>query len=238
MPSFLTCQVARLGALDYLHAWGLQSKLAQEVREGKRPNTLLLLEHPPVYTMGRLSRPEHLLLSSQELQNRGIAVHETDRGGQVTYHGPGQMVGYPVLDLREWGGPLKYVRRLEQIISNTLSDFQIVPELVEGITGVWSEGAKIAAIGLKISRGVSYHGFGVNVNTDLSYYDNIVPCGIEDRPVTSMSRLLGQSVDMDEVQYGLVYHFGRGMGFKMEEVELDAGALQPQQAGGVAAHDV
>ena len=228
MPPRSICHVARLGAVDYVQAWDLQLKLAQEVREGKRPNTLLLLEHPPTYTMGRLSRSSHLLLNPQQLQDRGIGVYETDRGGQVTYHGPGQIVGYPVLDLRKWGGPLKYVRSLERVNMETLADFQIEGGLVEGITGVWAGDAKIAAIGVKISGGVAYHGFAVNVNTDLSYYDHIIPCGIEDRPVTSMSRILGKTVDLAEVQYSLVYHFGRVMEFKMEEVELDPAALQLQ----------
>ncbi len=195
--------------------------MAQEIRDGQRPNSLLLLEHPPVYTKGRLSQPHHLLLSTQELQERGIPVYDTDRGGQVTYHGPGQLVGYPILNLREWGGPLKYVRTLERVIVDILADFQIVAGMVEGITGVWVGEAKVAAIGVKISGGVTYHGFALNVNTDLSYYDHIVPCGIEDRTVTSMSQILNAPVDLEQVQYSLVYHFGKVMGFKMEEVDGD-----------------
>ena len=120
------------------------------------------------------------------------------------------------------------MRSLERVNIETLADFQIEGGLVEGITGVWAGDAKIAAIGVKISGGVAYHGFAVNVNTDLSYYEHIIPCGIEDRPVTSMSRILGKTVDLAEVQYSLVYHFGRVMEFKMEEVELDPAALQLQ----------
>ena len=237
MPPGPVCQVARLGIVDYPQAWDLQLSLAGEVREGRRPNTLLLLEHLPVYTVGRLSRPGHLLLSPRQLRERGIGVYETDRGGQVTYHGPGQLVGYPVLDLRAWGGPLKYVRALERANVEMLADFGIEAGTVEGLTGVWAGDSKLAAIGLKISRGVAYHGFSINVDTDLSYYDHIVPCGIEDRAVTSMSRLLGRKVDLAEVQYSLVYHFGRTMGFKMEEVELSASGLQAQQTGGVVPQD-
>ncbi len=237
MPPSPVCEVARLGTVDYRQAWDLQLALAGEIREGTRPNTLLLLEHPPVYTVGRLSRPGHLLLSPGQLRERGIGVYETDRGGQVTYHGPGQLVGYPVLDLRAWGGPLKYVRTLERANVEMLADFGIEAGVVEGLTGVWAGDAKVAAIGLKISRGVAYHGFAVNVDPDLSYYDHIVPCGIEDRPVTSMSRLLGRKVDLAEVQYSLVYHFGRVMGFKMEEAELNAAELQAEQAGGVVPQD-
>ena len=183
---------------------------------------MLLLEHPSVYTRGRLSRPEHILVSPEDTQAKAIPIYETDRGGQVTYHGPGQLVGYPVVDLRQWGGPLKYVRTLERIIVDTLAEFEIVVGSIEGLTGVWAGDAKIAAIGVKISRGVAYHGFSINVNTDLSYYTYIVPCGIEDRPVTSMAQLLSGPVDLEMVQYSLVYHFGRGMGFHMVETDLDS----------------
>ena len=222
MPSLPVCRVVRLGTMEYRRAWDLQAKLAASVHDGDQPNTLLLLEHPPVYTRGRLSRPEHILLEPAELRKRGISVYETDRGGQVTFHGPGQLVAYPVVDLREWGGPIKYVRTLEQVIINTVEDFGVAASAQEGITGVWVNDAKVAAIGVKISRGVAYHGFAINVNTDLAYFDDIVPCGIADRPVTSMAELLGQPVDMEMVQYGLSYQFGKAMGFRMVEEELPA----------------
>ena len=205
--------------MEYRQAWDFQLKLADAVRSGQEPNTLLLLEHPPVYTRGRLSKPENILLTADELEARGIAVHEADRGGQVTFHGPGQLVGYPVIDVRTWGGPLKYVRTLEQIIVATLADFGVIAGVIDGITGVWAGEAKIAAIGVKISRGVAYHGFAINVNTDLSYFDYIVPCGIEDLSVTSMAQILSQQVEMDTVQYSLIYQFGKAMGFRMVESE-------------------
>ena len=141
---------------------------------------------------------------------------ETDRGGQITFHGPGQLVAYPVVDLRGWGGPLKYVRTLEQVIIEALSDFGIPAGLNPGLTGVWVDGAKIAAIGVKISRGVAYHGFSINVNTDLSYYDRIVPCGIEDGQVTSMERILGHPVELAEVAARVAERFGEGMGVHIE----------------------
>ena len=231
MPSQPICQVAYLGTVEYRRAWDLQLSVADQVRRGERPNTLLLLDHPPVYTLGRLSKPEHLLFDQAELEARGISVYETDRGGQVTFHGPGQLVAYPVVDLRAWGGPVKYVRTLEQVIINTLGDLEIQAHLVEGLTGVWVNGvwvngpvheAKIAAIGVKISRGVAFHGLSINMNTDLSYYENIVPCGIEDRPVTSMARVLGHSLDEEAVRYSLAYQFGRAMGFSMSEVDAAA----------------
>jgi len=221
VPSLSPCQIIRLGTVEYHRAWELQVELATKVRDGAQPNTLLLLEHPPVYTKGRLSKPEHIRLSDDELRQKGIGLYEADRGGQVTFHGPGQLVAYPVVDLREWGGPVKYVRTLERIIVDSLADFKITAETIDGITGVWVEGAKIAAIGVKISRGVAYHGFAINVTTDLSYYSHIVPCGIADRPVTSMAEVLGKDVDMTMAQYSLAYQFGKGMGFGMVEAELE-----------------
>ena len=206
------CRVVMPGTVDYRRAWDWQVELADAVREGRQPNTLLLLEHPPVYTLGRLSKPEHLLAAPEELAAAGADVVETDRGGQITFHGPGQLVAYPVVDLRGWGGPLKYVRTLEQVIINVLADFGIPAGLVPGLTGVWVGDAKIAAIGVKISRGVAYHGFSVNVNTDLSWYDRIVPCGIEDGAVTSMERLLGHPVELAEVAERVATRFGEGMG--------------------------
>ena len=220
MPTPSPCQIIRLGTVEYHRTWELQVELAAKVHDGAQPNTLLLLEHSPVYTKGRLSKPEHILLSDEELRQKGIGVYEADRGGQVTFHGPGQLVAYPVVDLREWGGPVKYVRTLERIIVDSLANFKITAETIDGITGVWVDGAKIAAIGVKISRGVAYHGFAINVTTDLSYYSHIVPCGIADRPVTSMVEVLGEDVDMAMAQYSLAYQFGKGMGFRMVEAEL------------------
>jgi lipoyl(octanoyl) transferase len=213
------CHIYHLGIVEYRRAWDWQVRLAQAVHDGQQPNTLLLMEHPHVYTRGWLSRSEHILLTSDELAERGIYVVETDRGGQITYHGPGQLVGYPVVNLREWGGPVQYVRTLEQIIIKSLADFGIEAGLVEGLTGVWAGDAKIAAIGVKISRGVAYHGFAIIVNTDLSYFDHIVPCGIADRRVTSMAQLLGEPVDMEAAQYSIAYQLGRGLDFRMVEAE-------------------
>ncbi len=160
--------MVHLGLVEYRRAWDEQVALAQAVGEGSQPNTLLLLEHPHVYTRGRLSKPEHLSLTQMELAEQGVSVVDTDRGGLVTYHGPGQLVGYPIIDLRNWGGPLKYVRTLEQVIIQTLADLGVEAGLVPGLTGVWVGESKVAAIGVKISRGVAYHGFSLNVNTDLS----------------------------------------------------------------------
>ena len=213
------CQIIDLGTIDYRRAWDLQVQLAQAVHDRQQPDTLLLLEHPHVYTKGRLSQDEHLLLTPTQLAERGIDLVETDRGGQITYHGPGQLVAYPVVNLRDWGGPLKYLRTLEQIIIQTLQDFGIDAELAPGLTGVWLADRKIAAIGVKISRGVAHHGFAINVNTDLSYFDNIVPCGITDRRVTSMQEILGEPVDLDGVKRSVARHLGQRMGFSMVAVD-------------------
>ena len=205
------------GTVDYRRAWDWQVELADAVREGRQPSTLLLLEHPPVYTLGRLSKPEHLLASPEELAAAGADLVETDRGGQITFHGPGQLVAYPVVDLRGWGGPVKYVRTLEQVIINVLAGFGISAGLNPGLTGVWAGDAKIAAIGVKISRGVAYHGFSINVNTDLSCYDRIVPCGIEGGDVTSMERVLGHPLGLADVAQRVAARFGEGMGVQVEQ---------------------
>ena len=208
--------------MEYQRAQEWQLRIASRVRSGKIPNTLLLLEHPPVITRGRLAAPDHIRLSLAELESRGISVCDTDRGGQVTFHGPGQLVAYPVVDLRGWGGPVQYVRTLERVMVQTLADLEIQAHLVEGLTGVWVDNAKIGAIGVKISGGVAFHGLSINVNTDLSYYDHIISCGIEDRPVTSMSQKLGQPVDEELVRYSLAYQFGKAMGFTMVEAAIDS----------------
>lgn len=227
--------MVHLGLVEYRRTWDEQVTLAQAVRDGTQPNTLLLLEHPHVYTRGRLSKPEHLSLTQPELAERGVSVVDTDRGGLVTYHGPGQLVGYPIINLRNWGGPLKYVRTLEQVIIQTLADLGVEAGLVAGLTGVWVGEAKIAAIGVKISRGVAYHGFSLNVNPDLSYYDHIVPCGITDRNVTSLKGLLPRPVEMELVRNGLAYRFGQQMGFRMKEVAAQEVAWRPLTLDGEAA---
>ena len=219
MPRPPQCKVVRLGLVEYEPVWHLQMELAQQVAQGLQPNTLLLVEHHPVYTIGRRGNRQQVLLNDQELEAKDIALLDVDRGGEVTFHGPGQLVAYPIVDLRSWGGPLKYVRTLEQVIIKALADFGILPQLVNGLTGVWVGQEKIASIGLKISRGIAYHGFALNVNTDLSLFNHIIPCGSDNRTVTSIEKTLSERVDIETVAYSLMYHFGREMGFRMEEVE-------------------
>ena len=217
MPLANLCRAVWLGDLDYQKAYDLQLSLVEKVLSGQEPHTLLMLEHPHIYTKGRLSKESDFLLPEEELAAKGIPVYETDRGGQVTYHGPGQLVVYPIVNLKDWGGPVKYVRALEQVVIATLTEMGITANCESGNAGVWTSQGKLAAIGVKISRGIAFHGFALNVNTDLAYYQNIIPCGIADRPVTSMASILGQPVDMELVRYGMVYQFGREFGWRMED---------------------
>ena len=180
------------------------------------PKPCCSLEHPHTYTRGRLAPDTDLLLDEATLAARGIAVIETDRGGLITYHGPGQLVAYPIIRLRGRGGPHWYVRTLEQVIIGVLAKFGLEAGTVEGRTGVWTADGqrKIAAIGVKIAGGVAYHGFAINVDPDLTMFDGIVPCGIADRAVTSVAAELGRAVDMDTVGYGVARQFCGELGMK------------------------
>ena len=206
-----------LGIVEYEEAWRLQRTLVDAIKAEQAHNTLLLLQHPHVYTLGRRGDREHVLLDDADLKSRGIALCEADRGGEVTYHGPGQLVAYPIVDLRSWGGPLRYVRALEKAMLATLAQFDIQGGVIDGRTGVWVGNEKVGAIGVKISGGVAYHGLALNVAPDLSYFQHIIPCGITDAGVTSMERLLGRTVDIETVAYGLTYHLGRELELKMVE---------------------
>lgn len=202
------CQVRELGRVDYSRALQLQRELADARKLGRIPDQLLLLEHPHVITLGRNGHLENLLAGEDVLARAGISFYPTDRGGDVTYHGPGQLVGYPILDLRQWKRDVgAYVRGVEQALINTLADFGIAAGRIPKLTGVWVDGRKIAAIGVHISRWVTSHGFALNVNTELSYFHYIVPCGLT-KPVTSMAQL-GVRAALPEVARTLAGHFGR-----------------------------
>jgi lipoyl(octanoyl) transferase len=203
-----TCLLLTPGLVDYQEAWNWQRRLVQQCYHGQSPEALLLLEHPHTYTLGRSSNPAHVLLSQEELERRGIQVYAIDRGGDVTYHGPGQLVGYPILNLRRRGGDLhRYLRDIEEVLIRTVGDFSISAGRIPGLTGVWVGMAKIAAIGIKVTRGISSHGFALNVNPDLSYFSGIIPCGITDKSVTSMAQLLNHPITLDEVITHLLPHF-------------------------------
>ena len=211
------CIATFLGRIEYTRAWDLQRRLHGEVADGTRPNLMLLLEHPHVFTLGRRGKPEDVLTDQDTLSSLGIEVHAIDRGGEVTYHGPGQLICYPIVSLRRWNrGPLRYVRALEETLVATLDEFGIEADSAEKPTGVWVGDAKIAAIGVKMSRGVTMHGMALNVAPDLSFFDRIVPCGMPGVAVTSMFSLMGQDVEVKDVVPIIARHFGRAMGYQME----------------------
>jgi lipoate-protein ligase B len=221
------CVVISQGLVEYSASWEQQKKLHREVAGGRLPNLLLLLEHAHVYTLGRRGVASDILANPEELLELGVQVHHIDRGGEVTYHGPGQLVGYPIVNLRAWGGgPLAYVRTLERSLISTLAEFGIRGESDDRPTGVWVGDAKITAIGVKVSRGVTMHGFALNVNPDLSYFDHIVPCGMPDAPVTSMAAELGAAelgspIEVRQVIPVLDRHFGEAFGWETESRTLD-----------------
>jgi lipoyl(octanoyl) transferase len=220
--------VLQLGTIDYQTGLRLQQKLVDLRKAGRVSDVLLLLEHTPVITLGRNAKQKNILASPELLAERGVEVYETDRGGDVTFHGPGQLVGYPLFDLRGIAasdghrktlGAIEYVRRLEEVLIRTCGDFGIPTQRVSGFTGVWtsSEGedataytqpAKIAAIGVHISRAVTSHGFALNVNTDLSFFDLIIPCGLEAKPVTSMAKELSRELPLESVAHAVARNFG------------------------------
>ena len=201
-----TLDVRRPGLLPYAEALALQRRLVQARREGALPDTLLLLEHPHVITLGSGSDPKHVLLDEAERRMVGLELFETGRGGDVTYHGPGQLVGYPVLDLKPDRKDLhRYVRDLEEVLIRMLATYGIEANRKEGLTGAWVGNEKVAAIGVRVSSGwITSHGFALNVGTDLSFFDAIVPCGIREHGVTSMARLLGRRVELGGVESAVV----------------------------------
>jgi lipoyl(octanoyl) transferase len=200
--------VRKLGLVSYEDALALQRSLVDDRRAGRIGDTLLLLEHPHVITLGVRGGRSHVLASAETLAARGVGIHETGRGGDVTYHGPGQIVGYPILDLNPDRRDVhRYVRDLEEVLIRTAADFGIAAGRVSGLTGVWVGEEKLAAIGVRIARWITSHGFALNVSTNLDYFNLIVPCGIVDRGVTSISRLLGQTVELGKVEERIASHF-------------------------------
>ncbi|TME74581.1 MAG: lipoyl(octanoyl) transferase LipB [Chloroflexi bacterium] len=200
-------EVRRLGLVPYPEAWALQNRLADARRAGLAPDTLILLEHPHTYTIGRSGTRDHVFLTESELAARGITCLDVDRGGDVTYHGPGQLVGYPIFDLGPQPDVGRYLRNLEDCLIETLADFGIAAGRLSGYTGVWIGDRKIAAIGVKVSQGVTTHGFALNVSTDLSLFTHILPCGIPDKGVTSMALEVGRAPAMTEVEARVMAHF-------------------------------
>ena len=211
------CFVWDLGLTEYSEAWKLQRRLHRQIAEGKISEVLLLLEHPPTITIGRSGTLGDVLISKERLEEEGFSLFFIDRGGNVTYHGPGQLVGYPILDLREREKDLhRYIRNLEEVILRTLRVFSIDAHRDESHPGVWVNEEEIAAIGLSVRRWVSMHGFALNVNTNLDHFTFIKPCGFSDRRATSISKILGHKISMEAVMEQLIFHFCDVFGLSMK----------------------
>ena len=196
--------VEDLGIRSYQEVWDLQKDFQKKRIEKRLDDTLILVEHEPVYTLGKNANKNHLLQS----RDRSVNVFDIERGGDITFHGPGQLVGYPIIDLSYYRRSVSwYMRRLEQLAIDVLKDFGINASRIKGLTGVWVGEEKIAAQGVRISRWVTMHGFSLNVNPDLSFYDGIIPCGIFDHGITSMEELLGSAQDMEDVKAMVVEKF-------------------------------
>ena len=236
-------EVQDLGLMEYEQAWKLQDEYAGEVAEGRRAATLLLVEHPHVYTFGRRGKQENLLWGESQLQQKGIAIHWVDRGGDVTYHGPGQLVGYPIIPLGHVNSDNKlpqadyvgYVRKLEETLIVALARLGLAAGQRSGLTGVWIQAdvhsrcprckpedrrkpAKIAAIGVKVdARGISRHGFALNVNPDMEYWDGIIACGLQDEPIVSLADLFPEPPPMERVKREVIAAFGEVFEFEIKE---------------------
>jgi lipoyl(octanoyl) transferase len=254
--------VVQLDVVDYATSLQLQQRLVNLRKDALIGDVLLLLEHTPVITLGRNAKARNILASSEQLSQRGVEVFESDRGGDVTFHGPGQLVAYPIFDLRGFPvdgkrttlGAVEYVRRLEEVLIRTCADFGIATKRIPGLTGVWTESnahigtgdlarpdgsktgqpstkqqAKIAAIGVHISRGVTSHGFALNANTDLSYFDLIIPCGIEAKPVTSMTKELGKELSLQDVAHSISGNYGAVFNSQILWLETLDAILHPTQ---------
>ena len=203
------CWRVDLGQRDYLEAWQLQRRLVEMRQRDEIPDVLLFVEHPPTYTLGRSGKRDHLLIGDEALAALDADFVETDRGGDITFHGPGQIVGYPILDLRRWAADVHaYLRALEEVLILALGRFGIEAGRKAGYTGVWHPDGKIAAIGVRVSRWVTSHGFALNVTTDLDYFRRIVPCGIVGRRVSSMASVVEAPISLDRVRDELSISFG------------------------------
>ncbi|MHB9093262.1 MAG: lipoyl(octanoyl) transferase LipB [Eubacteriales bacterium] len=225
------CQVLLLGLRDYQEIYLYQEKLQYLRSQEKIPDTLLLLEHSPVFTIGRAGGRDNVLCPLEHLRREGINIYEVNRGGDVTYHGPGQLVGYPILNLNQHGRDVhRYVHSLETVIIRTLEEVNITGTRVEGYTGVWVGNEKVAAIGIAVKKWVTMHGFALNVNTNLDHFKLVNPCGITDRGVTSISKVLNRTIKVDEVINTIIRQFG-----KMFDLSTDVTRCCNEIAEGISA---
>ncbi len=210
-----------LNTIDYKEAWDLQKSIFELRYQQKVDDVFLLLEHPHTYTLGKTADEKNLVGNEEYLNKNKISVYDIDRGGDITYHGPGQIVGYPIIDLNNWGKDTdKYLRALEEIIIRTCADYGLPVARVPKYTGVWIEDRKIAAIGIKVTRWITMHGFALNVNTDLSLYNGIIPCGITNKEVTSLQKELNTEIDIQEVKSKILNHTVTIFGYNEIETQL------------------
>lgn len=233
-----TIEHLALGQVAYQAAWDLQRRLHTGIADGVLPDALLTLDHPHTYTLGKQSHVEHLLLTPEELSAQGINVFEIDRGGDITYHGPGQLVAYPILNMHRYYLDVhRYLRDLEEVVIRTLAEFGVGatrkthPDPKKNYTGVWIGDEKICAIGVRFSRWTSMHGLALNLNTDLAYFSGIVPCGIRDKPVTSLASVVGETIDASLAERLLVKHFAAVFNASVVSAPLEnlQGASEPSQ---------
>lgn len=208
-----------LGFIDYKDAWDLQKSIHQSRAENKIDDILFLLEHPHTYTLGKTADKKNLVGDKKYLDENNISVYDIDRGGDITYHGPGQIVGYPIINLTNWKQDThKYLRSIEEIIIRVCNEYGLDAKRIEKLTGVWIDDRKICAIGIKVSRWITMHGFAFNINTDLNLFNGIIPCGISDKQVTSLSKELNSEITLTEVKEKIIHHFMNE--FNYSQIEL------------------
>jgi len=208
-----------LGLIDYKDAWDIQKSIHQLRVENKIDDVLFLLEHPHTYTLGKTANKENLVSDSKYLTENNISVYDIDRGGDITYHGPGQIVGYPIISLTDWlQDTHKYLRAIEEVILKVCEEYGLKGSRVDKYTGVWIDDRKICAIGIKVSRWITMHGFAFNVNTDLKLFNGIIPCGITDKDVTSLNRELKTEIHINEVKEKIIHHFNDF--FRFDQIEF------------------
>ncbi len=216
-----TIKVFNLGRTEYSKTHKLQQGLQEQRREGRGEDTLLLTEHLPVFTLGRSHPEPDLKVSTAEVAERGIAIVSTERGGDITYHGPGQLVGYGILDLKGWGiGPVDYVHGLEETMIKVCADWGIAAQRNDEARGVWVEDSKIGSVGIHVRRSVTMHGFALNVSPDMEHFELINPCGMTDASMTSLSAEAGKDIEMSEVYESVIFHFGRVFHCETESVDV------------------
>src|SRR3989339_1195953 len=212
--TYRTFDYCDLGFIDYQQAWDLQKEIFSKRTKDEICDTLFMLEHPHTYTLGKVAEKENLISTNEQLKELGISVYEIYLGGNITYHGPGQIVGYPIIKLSDWKEDThEYLRALEEVIIKTCDEYGLTTNRNPKYTGVWLGERKIAAIGIKVSRWITMHGFAFNVNTHLSYFGGIIPCGIRDKDVTSLQRELGKEIEIDQVKEKLVKNFQKVFGY-------------------------